>query len=84
LVVVAALAAITWGPRAGLLALVGVPCVGMVGLVLRDRWRGAWSDARRFFLLRSRRDLVTVLQAEQRDLAERLQALYEAFPPPAA
>jgi hypothetical protein len=56
----------------------------MVGLVLRDRWRGAWSDARRFFLLRSRRDLVTVLQAEQRDLAERLQALYEAFPPPAA
>lgn len=83
-VVVAALAAITWGPRAGLLALVGGPCVGMVGLVLRDRWRGAWSDARRFFLLRSRRDLVTVLQAEQRDLAERLQALYEAFPPPAA
>jgi hypothetical protein len=51
----------------------------MTGLTVRERWRGSWEDARRFLLLRSRRDLVTTLQAEQADLAARLQRLYDRY-----
>jgi hypothetical protein len=66
-----------WGPTGVATALLGAPTVGMTGLVIRERWRGAWSDARRFFLLRSRRDLVATLREQQRALAERLKALYQ-------
>jgi uncharacterized membrane protein len=66
-----------WGLAAIPVVLVGVPAVGMSGLLIRERWRGAWSDARKFFLLRSRRDLIATLRAEQRSLAERLKTLYQ-------
>lgn len=78
---VAAVAALAWGWRGVVCVLLGVPAVGMIGLAVRERWRGAWHDARRFFLLRSRRDLVSTLQAEQADLAARLQALYHQRTP---
>ena len=65
--------------RAGLLALIGLPAIGMIGLTVRERWRGSWADARRFFLLRSRRRLVATLKAEQARLAASLQALYDRY-----
>jgi 1-acyl-sn-glycerol-3-phosphate acyltransferase len=63
---------------AGLAVLLGMPVIGMVGLVVRERWRGAARDVRRFFLMRSRGDLVAALRTERHHLAARLQALYDA------
>jgi hypothetical protein len=55
--------------------LLGMPVIGMVGLVVRERWRGAWRDAQRFFLLRSRGRLVAQLRDERHQLGARLDAL---------
>ncbi|MDH4046301.1 MAG: hypothetical protein OEW06_17775 [Gemmatimonadota bacterium] len=49
--------------------------MGMLGLVVRERWRGAWDDARRFLLLRSRRDLVAQLGDERHALGARIDGL---------
>lgn len=68
--------AIWLAPWAGLLALAGAPIIGMLGLRVRERWRGDWRDARRFVLLRSRRALVAQLAERQHALADRLHALY--------
>jgi 1-acyl-sn-glycerol-3-phosphate acyltransferase len=82
--VIAAVAAGTTGMGvwraigAGVSVLLGMPAIGMAGLVVRERGRGAWRDVRRFFLLRSRGALVTALRTERHDLAARLQSLYEA------
>jgi len=76
-------AAVLAGARAGVLTLVAAPTIGMSGLMVRERWRGAWSDARRFLLLRSRRDLIGALRDQQRALAERLKALYQERSMPA-
>jgi 1-acyl-sn-glycerol-3-phosphate acyltransferase len=73
----AALLAVGWW--AAVVALAGLPAVGMVGLAVRERWRGSWADARRFFLLRSRRRLVASLQHEQAALAARLASLYDRY-----
>ena len=67
------------GGWAALAALVLIPLSGLTGQWVRERWRGARSDARRFFLLRSRQELRRQLQAEQRDLANRLHRAYEAW-----
>ncbi len=72
-------ATFAWGWQAGALALLGLPAVGMTGLLVRERWRGFWADVRRFFLLRSRRDLVSILKAQQADLAGRLRMLYDRY-----
>ncbi len=77
--VLATLGAIAFGLGTGLGLLVGVPVFGMAGLVIRERWRGAGGDVRRFLLLRSRRELVATLRAGQRDLGARLDALYQDF-----
>ncbi|MDZ4388614.1 MAG: lysophospholipid acyltransferase family protein [Gemmatimonadales bacterium] len=65
-----------WNLWAALAVLVAVPVVGMAGLLVRERWRGAWDDLSRFVLMRSRDRLLTTLRQEQHDLAERLDALY--------
>ncbi len=77
----AATGAARWNAGAGLGVLLGVPAVGLAGLVTRERWRGAWSDARRFLLLRGRRALIGALRTGQRDLGLRLDAVYRGFPP---
>jgi hypothetical protein len=59
----------------GLGVLLGMPVIGMLGLVIRERWRGAWDDVRRFFRLRSRHDLVAQLRDERHTLGARLDAL---------
>jgi len=46
-----------------------------LGLIVRERWRGAWADARRFFRLRSRHGLVTQLRKQRRALGTQLDAL---------
>ena len=78
LALLAALAGIVFAPWAAAAVLVGAPLVGMTGLLVRERWRGDWRDARRFFLLRTRRALAAQLAGRQRDLAGRLHALYES------
>jgi 1-acyl-sn-glycerol-3-phosphate acyltransferase len=77
----AAAAGAAWGWPAAVVSVAVVPAVGIAGLAVRERWRGAWGDARRFLLLRSRTELVADLRARQRDLAGRLRALRDARPP---
>ena len=72
-------AAAIWDWWMGLITLAALPIVGMTGLAVRERFRGAWDDARRFFLLRSRRHLVASLLAEQTRLAARLRALHDRY-----
>jgi 1-acyl-sn-glycerol-3-phosphate acyltransferase len=79
LLALAAAATVLGNAWVGLAVLLGAPVVGMAGLVIRERWRGAWSDARRFLLLRSRRALVAGLRGEQRALGRRLDTAYRAF-----
>ena len=80
LLLLATAAGLSRGLWAFAAVLLAVPAVGLAGLVIRERWHGAWSDARRFFLLRSRGDLVATLRDQQRGLAERLKALYQERP----
>lgn len=64
-----------FGWVAALASVLLVPAVAIVGLHLRENWRSTLSDMRRFFLLRSRADLVRRLREEQASLAQRLEAL---------
>jgi hypothetical protein len=64
-----------WWPA--VLTAVLAPVVGMSGLLVRDRWRGAWNDARRWLLLRSRKPLLDGLCAAQCDLGARLDRLQQ-------
>ncbi len=61
----------------GVAALALIPVIGVVGRRTREQWRGAWRDARRFFMLRSRPAQIAALQRRQREIAEKLAALYE-------
>jgi len=74
LAVIAGLTSNLWAVFA---VLVVVPSIGMAGLLVRERWRGAFDDVRRFALLRGRRRLFDTLRAEQRALADRLDRLYQ-------
>jgi hypothetical protein len=56
--------------------LVGAPALGFAGLWIRERWREAWLDVRRFFLLRQRPYLLKDLRRRQHEIAERLDALF--------
>ncbi len=56
-------------------AVVVLPVLGIAGLWIRERWRSAWVDARRFFVLRRRPALLRELRRRQAELAERLDQL---------
>jgi hypothetical protein len=50
--------AVAWlrlGAVAGLFCFLLVPLLGLATVLVRERWRSAWNDAKRFFVLRSRR-----------------------------
>jgi 1-acyl-sn-glycerol-3-phosphate acyltransferase len=83
LLLLAGVAGLRWGIAAFPAIFSALPAIGMSGLLIRERWRGAWSDARRFFLLRSRRGLIAALREEQRTLAERIKTLYQERAAPA-
>lgn len=79
ILLLAVLAGRLLGTWVALAVLVLLPVSGLVGLWVRERWRGAWSDARRFLLLRSRRELHRQLETQQRTLADRLHQIYEEW-----
>ncbi len=58
-----------------------VPVIGLAGLLVRERWYGAWADVRRWALLRSRRRLVASLRQTQHELGRRLDDLFTQHPP---
>lgn len=62
-------------PIVGVAALAGIPLFGVAGLRLRESWRGAGRDLRRFYALKARRVLMTELREEQSRLAEGLEAI---------
>lgn len=64
-----------------ILVLLLVPLVGLTGLLVRERWRGAWADVQRWGLLRSRHRLVASLRTTQHDLGLRLDRLFEQHAP---
>jgi hypothetical protein len=59
--------------------LVVLPILGAVGRRIRERWRWAWDDVRRFFLVRTQRDLVVRLRQEQEQIFEEIAALDDAW-----
>ena len=75
---IALLTAVAWigaGWLAGIAALLLLPLLALATLALLEKADDAWSDARRFFLLRSRAGALDDLRARQTDLARRLYAL---------
>ena len=73
----AVLVGVTNGVLAGAVTAIAAPAIGLVGRRTLERWRGALQDARRFFLLRARRELVEGLRKQQREIAERLREVYD-------
>ena len=65
----------------GLLLVVAIPVIGLTGLLVRERWYGAWADVRRWVLLRSRRRLMDSLRSTQRELGLRLDRLFDDHAP---
>jgi 1-acyl-sn-glycerol-3-phosphate acyltransferase len=68
-------AGVGWGLATAAL----LPILGVVGQRFRERWRGTWDDARRFFLVRLRPELVQRLGQEQQEIFEETGALYDAW-----
>lgn len=76
------LAGVAWwieGGIAGLAALLVLPPLAVATVIVLERWRDARSDARRFFLLRRRRELMEEMRKRQRELAVRLEAVRVSF-----
>lgn len=65
----------------GLVALAALPALAFATLAITERWTDAWTDIRRFFLLRRSDDLVRELRETQRALALRLEDVRENSPP---
>ena len=74
-----ALAGRFWGPWRAVLVLAATPALGLTGQWVRERWRGAFSDARRFLLQRSRKQIRLQLKEDQTRLAGKLEKAYEEW-----
>lgn len=66
-----------WGLAAAFAVLLLAPTFGLLAQWVRERWYGAFRDIRRFFLLRSRRQIRQRLELDQEHLAARLQKAYQ-------
>lgn len=64
---------------AGVLTAILLAPLGIVGRRVREAWVASWRDARRFLLVRSRRELVAELRAEQNRLGTRLDAMHRSW-----
>jgi glycerol-3-phosphate O-acyltransferase / dihydroxyacetone phosphate acyltransferase len=84
IMLLALLAGLVGGAAWGIAAVVVLPALAFATLAVTERWRDSWTDARRFFLLRRRDDLLTELRKTQRALALRLEEVRENSPPLAA
>lgn len=69
--------AIMVGPLTGLLALAGLPALGLFTLGLHEQWSGARAEAARYVTLRRRREMIEPLRDAQRELGVRLKAVLE-------
>ena len=74
-ILLAVIAGFVVHPTVGLVALAGIPLFGVVGLRMRESWKGAGRDLRRFYTLRARREFMDELREEQSRLAEGLEAI---------
>ena len=68
------------GARWGLAVMLVLPALAFATLTITERWSDAWTDIRRFFLLRRKDDLLRDLRETQRALAERLEDVRENSP----
>jgi glycerol-3-phosphate O-acyltransferase / dihydroxyacetone phosphate acyltransferase len=66
-----------FGLGPALLVLLALPLVGVVTVHVVEQWTGAAAQARRFFLRARRREEILELRTRQRELAQRLHALWE-------
>lgn len=57
------------------IVLLGAPVLGVAGLWIRERWRNAWRDVRRYMILRRHPGRIRELRRRQRELAERFAVL---------
>ncbi len=65
------------GPLLGLVALVGLPALGLFTLGLHEQWREAGVEAARYVTLKRGRQMIEPLREQQRELAARLKAVLE-------
>ena len=65
------------GPLLGLVALVGLPALGLFTLGLHEQWREAGVEAARYLTLKRGRQMIEPLREQQRELAARLMAVLE-------
>jgi len=66
-----------FGVGAALVVLVALPLVGFVTVHVVEQWARGAAEARRFFLRARRREEIRELRTRQRELAQRLHALWE-------
>lgn len=69
--------ALAVGPITGLMALLGLPALGLFTLGLHEQWRDAGAEAARYLTLRRRREMIEPLRATQHELSIRLKAVLE-------
>lgn len=74
----ALLALVAWwlfGVGAGVAAAVTLPLVALITLAVRERWRDAREEVRRYFMLRRTGDVRSRMLERRRELAARLERL---------
>ncbi|MGW8281685.1 MAG: 1-acyl-sn-glycerol-3-phosphate acyltransferase, partial [Gemmatimonadota bacterium] len=64
-----------FGVPAGLAAALTLPMIALITLAVRERWRDAKRDVRRYFLLKRSGDVRNRLLEQRRDLARQLEEL---------
>jgi 1-acyl-sn-glycerol-3-phosphate acyltransferase len=74
-IVLAVVSGLVWGWVAVLVALVGLPLLGLATLEFREWALDSWRAARRYLLMRSRVEVREELRAQQRQLADELEAI---------
>jgi hypothetical protein len=77
IVIVGVLTAQIWSWPVGAVMTVALPLFGIGSLWIRERWRGAWADSRRFLFLRNRRRLVEHLLERRAQLAADMRSFYD-------
>ena len=68
-----------FGVPAGIAAAVTLPLIALITLAVRERWRDAKQDVRRYFLLRRTGDVRSRLLEQRRGLAAELETLRREF-----